>query len=110
MKDAKLEINYPKDEAELLELCKGLENRCDLYDLEAGTGFEDRIMSGDVSGGEWVYGVSMVPCQFVTYVLRRHTCHDVGDGKGEFVCSSCGWSGGIVHPSYCPNCGTRVER
>lgn len=55
---------------------------------------------------------------------EERTCHDVSFDSREFVCSWCGchtdvlgieseptmWLGGSpIEPSFCPNCGAKVE-
>ena len=42
----------------------------------------------------------------------RHegTCDDVAIEGEWFECSECGCVRRLIHPSYCPNCGRKVER
>ena len=45
----------------------------------------------------------------------ERTCRDFGGEEGtngegyDFACSACGFCCDLSEPSYCPNCGARVE-
>lgn len=65
---------YPENKEELLEECRSLVSRYDLYTL--GEPRDSGYASGswpdgtDVRAGEWQYGVSMIPAQWVTKALE----------------------------------------
>lgn len=65
---------YPETKEELLEECYSLIDRYDLYALGEPQDSEyasDSWPDGtDVHGGEWQYGVAMIPAQWVTKVFE----------------------------------------
>lgn len=65
---------YPETKEELLAECRSLIERYDLYTLGEPQDSEcasDSWPDGtDVHGGEWEYGVSMIPTQWVTKVME----------------------------------------
>lgn len=68
--------NWPTTVEELVDECKRLEGRYDLYTLgERDEPFpgesEPRIDGTDYLAGEYQYGVAMVPAQWVTRVLGK---------------------------------------
>ena len=97
--------------------------------LRSGVGTTDSMSDDDFI--DWVHGV--VSRSRDGHILDRladliepeeRTCHDVSFDSREFVCSWCGchidvlgieseptmWLGGSpIEPSFCPNCGARVE-
>ncbi|WP_337492819.1 hypothetical protein [Slackia isoflavoniconvertens] len=56
----------------LVDECRALSGRIDLYDMEGDDGFFADRLSFDPSkppSGEYVYGCAMVPAQWVLHVL-----------------------------------------
>lgn len=128
--------NWPETIEELLEECQRLIRKNDLYELgkrgEPYTGeIEPRVDGTDYLAGEYQYGVSMIPAQWVTHViskatLGRGTCHIVKtwsdsdyDEDWRYRCSECGCFIGVYErdpktgdvisaDNYCPNCGREV--
>ena len=68
--------NWPTTVEELVDECKRLEGRYDLYTLGErdepflGEG-EPRVDGTDYLAGEYQYGVAMIPAQWVTRVLGK---------------------------------------
>ena len=68
--------NWPTTVEELVDECKRLEDRYDLYTLgkrdEPLSGeSEPRVDGTDYLAGEYQYGVAMIPAQWVTSVLGK---------------------------------------
>lgn len=74
---------FPETKEELLEECRSLVNRYDLYTL--GEPRDSGYASGswpdgtEIRAGEWQYGVSMIPAQWVTKVMEDEA--KGGDGR-----------------------------
>lgn len=69
-----MDRNWPETIGELLGTCERLSNSRDLYTLgERGEPYkgesEPRVDGTDWLAGEYLYGVAMVPAQWVTHVL-----------------------------------------
>lgn len=72
-----MENNWPETIDELMEECKMLVGKTDIYELgERGEPFtgesEPRVDGTDYLAGEYQYGVAMIPAQWVTSVLFRY--------------------------------------
>lgn len=66
------EKKHPETIEELVDECRALSNRIDLYDMEGDDGSFAVRLSFDPSAppcGEFVYGCAMVPAQWVLHVL-----------------------------------------
>lgn len=66
------EKNYPETIEELVDECRHLSRKIDLYDMENPYGdFADRLLfdEDEPPSGEYVYGCAMVPAQWVLHVL-----------------------------------------
>lgn len=66
------EKKRPETIEELVDECRALSSRIDLYDMEGDDGFFADRLSFDPSeppSGEYVYGCAMVPAQWVLHVL-----------------------------------------
>ncbi len=126
-----MENNWPETIDELMEECRMLVSKTDLYELgERGEPFtgesEPRVDGTYYLAGEYQYGVAMIPAQWVTHVLGNAT---LGRGECEWVLrekwpnrtgddhvygyeTSCGarhtwWPDSL--PNFCPTCGERVK-
>lgn len=64
---------WPDTREGLVALCEELVNRYDLYELgrKSCDGESDMPDGTDYLAGEWRYGVSMVPCQWVLRALEE---------------------------------------
>ncbi|WP_294378431.1 hypothetical protein [uncultured Slackia sp.] len=66
------EKKHPETIEELVDECRALSSRIDLYDMEGDDGlFADRLCfdPSEPPSGEYVYGCAMVPAQWVLHVL-----------------------------------------
>ena len=66
------EKKRPETNEELVDECRALSGRIDLYDMEGDDGFFADRLSFDPfepPSGEYVYGCAMVPAQWVLHVL-----------------------------------------
>ena len=66
------EKKYPDTIEELVDECRILSSKIDLYDMEGGDSeFADRLSfdPSEPPSGEYVYGCAMVPAQWVLHVL-----------------------------------------
>ena len=126
-----MENNWPETIDELMEECQMLVSKTDLYELgERGEPFTGevgpRVDGTDYLAGEYMYGVAMIPAQWVTHVLEAAT---LGGGECEIEtteswlpaeryhrCKYCGAffavmdASGDIPPCVCPNCGKAVKR
>jgi hypothetical protein len=67
--------NYPETKEELIKECYALIDRYDLYTLgePRETGDRDYYPDGTENlSGEYLYGVAMIPCQWVTNILETN--------------------------------------
>lgn len=66
------EKKYPETIEELVDECRHLSSKIDLYDMENPYGdFADRLLfdEDEPPSGEYLYGCAMVPAQWVLHVL-----------------------------------------
>lgn len=64
------EKDFPTTREELMAECRELVSHYDLYELGEPGEFDGRITGGCCpEGGEWIYGVAMIPAQWVLHVL-----------------------------------------